>query len=862
MIIKVKIADSTAGNTFVERQAYIDGSSVVKNEVLTSSPDSFKFYLKKFGNKTYTPLIGEEVKFEVDSVLKFGGYIVDIDQNADALKNTIKITCKDYTHILDRILVSKTYEAVTANAIISDLITNFAPAGFTISNVVAPVTINKIVFNYLTISQALTKLAGMLGVYDWYVDADKDIHFFLKGTIVAPFEINDSGGNFAYSSLTIKRTSTQIKNKIIIRGGTVEGDLFTDKAIADGQQRTFFVGYNLVGITVLKGASAQTVGIDGKDSETSFDCLYNPDNGLIRYPDATKPTSGVIITYSGKPTYPLITQKSDLSSIAKYGTFEFVIVDKSIKSKNSASQRATAELLKYSVPQATINFSTTKDGLVTGQYIRVNSTGHNIINEYFKITNITQKMRTPDSFIYQVEGVLSENIDLVDLLKKIITDSQSDKIDISQNEIVDRLYSSDETISMVETVVASKVHNPQAEVSNITEVAVGQAPNYPTEFVVGNYIPDAIDQQTAISNSWYDLKWTRRVKVTIDKTKIPSTQTDFPLGIDLSLLNSAFWGKVLNGGGDIRVTTSDGITECAREIVSCDTSNSTGSMWVKIPSVSSSVDTVIYIYIGNSIATDYSASATYGSQNVWASGARVYHLNDLTSSTVKDSGSGGYNGTKAGGANAPVEIDGKFGKGQSFDGVSNTGYIGINQTAVDVSQPHTFIALIYVRSTPDFNTNGIIDKWLSNTGVFSNGMRLVIGTNLNLYAENGYSNAGSNSQSVIHSAISLNTWLFVAITYDGTNIKVFKNNTNVSAVQSATPINRSGVDLRIGNTHHSNGTLDGIIDEVRVYAGTALSVDRLLAEYNNQIGIASFMSYSYEYFDPKRQFILDGSPLG
>lgn len=496
MIIKVKIADSTAGNAWIERQNYIDVTSLSKSEVLTSSPDSLKFNIKKYGNKSYTPLLGEEVKLEIDSINSFAGYIVDIDQSAESLKNTIKVTCKDYTHIMDRVLVSKIYENMTANDIIADLLSNYAPAGFTGTNVVAPVTIAKIVFNYMSLSQVFSKISTVLGVYDWYVDADKDIHFFQRGSISAPFEINDNGGNFVYSSLSIKRNSTQIKNKIIIRGGTVEGDIFTDKRLPNGEERTLFIGYNLVSISVKQSTDANvhgtyvtlTVGVDGKDNEDSFDCLYNSDTGLLRFRSNNIPPSNRWIEFSGKPTYPLITQKSDLTSISKYGTFEFVIVDKSIKSKSAASQRATAELLKFSVPQATINFTTTKNGLSTGQYIRVNSTGHNIIDEYFKIVTVTAKMRTPDTFTYQIEASLTENSDLVDLLKKMLLDSQSDKIDISPNEIVDRLYSNFENIKLSENYIASKVHNPKTETVNSTEV-ISVAKSVPTIFVFGDWLP-------------------------------------------------------------------------------------------------------------------------------------------------------------------------------------------------------------------------------------------------------------------------------------------------------------------------------------------------------------------------------------
>jgi hypothetical protein len=63
--------------------------------------------------------------------------------------------------------------------------------------------------------------------------------------------------------------------------------------------------------------------------------------------------------------------------------------------------------------------------------------------------------------------------------------------------------------------------------------------------------------------------YTKRWKITVDNTQVPSTQSDFPVYLDLSLLPDSFWTTVAEGGGDIRMTRSDGETECARDVVSC-----------------------------------------------------------------------------------------------------------------------------------------------------------------------------------------------------------------------------------------------------------------------------------------------------
>jgi hypothetical protein len=59
------------------------------------------------------------------------------------------------------------------------------------------------------------------------------------------------------------------------------------------------------------------------------------------------------------------------------------------------------------------------------------------------------------------------------------------------------------------------------------------------------------------------------ITLTIDSTKVPATLTDFPVYVNLADMPAEFWNTVKEGGGDIRVYKADGVTELAREVVSC-----------------------------------------------------------------------------------------------------------------------------------------------------------------------------------------------------------------------------------------------------------------------------------------------------
>ncbi|NTW31557.1 MAG: DUF2341 domain-containing protein [Bacteroidetes bacterium] len=164
--------------------------------------------------------------------------------------------------------------------------------------------------------------------------------------------------------------------------------------------------------------------------------------------------------------------------------------------------------------------------------------------------------------------------------------------------------------------------------------------------------------------------WQYRKKITIDQTKVDADLTDFPVLVSLTSTNFNF-SKARTDGYDIRFTSSDGTTLLKYERERHDQTNSLAEYWVKVPSVSGTVNTDIYMYYGKSDAID-GADPT----NVWdANFLRVYHLKSATTDVPNSSAYSGNNGTKRA-ASEPVESDGKIGKCQTFD--ASNDYISAN----------------------------------------------------------------------------------------------------------------------------------------------------------------------------------------
>ena len=161
--------------------------------------------------------------------------------------------------------------------------------------------------------------------------------------------------------------------------------------------------------------------------------------------------------------------------------------------------------------------------------------------------------------------------------------------------------------------------------------------------------------------------YTTRKKITIDKSKIDSDLTDFPVLVKLTSSNFDF-SRANSDGFDLRFTSADGTTLLKYERERHDATNKLAEYWVKIPSISSTANTDFFIYF-RSLDTDDGADPT----NVWDSSFKmVQHMNDKTTSTIEDSTSNNNDGTKKA-ANEPTQADGKVAKAQSFDG--NNDYI-------------------------------------------------------------------------------------------------------------------------------------------------------------------------------------------
>jgi hypothetical protein len=452
----------------VNRTSYVNWPSFKKEDILNSQVDTCEFETKKYGTKTWKPNVGGEIVITDDGTKVFGGVIMRVEETIEGALISYRVECKDYTHYLDRALVVERYTDMTVNEIIADINTNYL-SGFTVANVVCDIFVSSLTFDRITVNRCLQTLAEKTN-YSWYVDYDKDIHFFAKNTEISPFNLDDTGGKYVFSSLIIKEDLSQIRNRVYVRGGEVPAASRSDNLTGDGTKVSFPLAYKFASLpTVTVGGVSKTVGIEFLNT-TGYDCYWNYNEKYIRFDAAPAAAAAIVVT--GNPLMPILVQVEDAGSIDVYGEFEHSIVDKTIKTNDEARQYGYSQLAAYAASVKEGQFITYTSGLRSGQTITVQSNIRGT-NETFLIQRVGLSMRTPTEGIWVVELATLRTLNIIEFLQKLLI-SQDRLGLVGENEVV--------------TLEMSRTDNQGIDIAESISkdpFGAGVAP----DFVLGEYCP-------------------------------------------------------------------------------------------------------------------------------------------------------------------------------------------------------------------------------------------------------------------------------------------------------------------------------------------------------------------------------------
>ena len=316
--------------------------------------------------------------------------------------------------------------------------------------------------------------------------------------------------------------------------------------------------------------------------------------------------------------------------------------------------------------------------------------------------------------------------------------------------------------------------------------------------------------------------WNYRKTIIIDHNKIDGNLNNFPILINIES-DSDLINYSKENGSDIIFTTENNI-KLKREIEDFNSTSGKLAVWIKVPELNNIENTVLYMYFGNK---NYSE---INSTNVWDENyIAVWHKNDYNNTTISDSTYNNNIGIKKE-INGPIEINGKIGKAQNYDGINDYIIVGENEN-LGLNDELSIFTWVYVpESIPDGTRIGnIIGKYPTiphfNIEGYTYGKFRIYWNQgeLNFYSS-GFDMRGA--------------WHYLGFTRDlNTNkTKMYIDGIFHTSASAGTNINIIW-PLKIGDDFR-NGTnpaipFHGIIDELRI-SNIARSQEWIKTQYNNQ----------------------------
>ncbi len=432
------------------------------------------------------PSIGDTIELYDSTGIIWGGTVTQVEPIISGLVVTWQVTATDWGFLLDGTLVKKNYAGMDPHDIVVDIITTFCSGkGFTTTGVnYGNFLVETIKFNYQQPSKALQSLAKLIG-WDWFIDPNKNVHFFLGdvddglggGAIgdggKAPITVDATSGEIEWNSLDIDLQITNMQNSVYVIGGTLpvmfNASNTNDVYPTNGVANTFPVAYAYSSSTIVVELNGlpQSVGVLNQVTDPStVDVLYDSTSRFIQF-TAGPPSSGGVVKIFGTALVPIVAHAQNSASIALYGERQGAVTDSTITSVPEAQLRAQAQILQFGHPVYDIKFNTLIPGCRIGQSIVVNVPAMGIDSYQLVIKRIEVVGYAPgdntlgiDAMLeYQVECIGSDNVTFTDLMTTILQQEQTQTA-IPDSTITENLEVAEESLTLTETVSASSGTRP------------------------------------------------------------------------------------------------------------------------------------------------------------------------------------------------------------------------------------------------------------------------------------------------------------------------------------------------------------------------------------------------------------------
>lgn len=337
------------------------------------------------------------------------------------------------------------------------------------------------------------------------------------------------------------------------------------------------------------------------------------------------------------------------------------------------------------------------------------------------------------------------------------------------------------------------------------------------------------------AQNWYNTSWPQRTRIRIFKEKVTDgPHTDFPVLVQTTS-DSGLASYAQDDGDDIVFTSEDAITPLDYELVSFN--GTTGAMvaWVKVPVLSSTNDTILWMYYGNS-----AVSAQEDPTNVWTNSYNaVWHMEESPTAgnnEIQDSTANNRDGSAESGLDGTNLITGVIGSGLDFEATSNQlvrvpNGAGLNNVSTGTISTWVRWNASGQNSAYPGNKYGAIMAREQN-GVFGNNIIAIDASNP-ASGKVTWTHQDSNNKDITgNTNVGTGTWRYVVVSFTSGSHVLYMDGVQVgTSSTTGSNNNNSAIDFTFGGWE-GQGTPDVTMDELRL-SSTNRSAGWVATEYRN-----------------------------
>lgn len=270
-------------------------------------------------------------------------------------------SCQDWGYFFLKRVAAEIYEGQTASYILTDIIAKYATE-FTGTNIdTSEAVITEVNLQYVTLKDAVEYILGMSSDWHYYIDNDKDFHFFY---------VYDSDGNtithadLLSGALAVDYSGIDHYNRVWLVGiKQADANAIDVYYTSDGTQRYFGpLPYDPSDMSIFLTPSGLpeyefTIAEESQDDGSSYEMLYNADKKIFYFPAYKNPASFAgAVRVNFKPIRQYIDYYENTDDIDTYSLMEKAIKNTTVTDKIEARKYGQNEVKKSSVVKRKVKF--------------------------------------------------------------------------------------------------------------------------------------------------------------------------------------------------------------------------------------------------------------------------------------------------------------------------------------------------------------------------------------------------------------------------------------------------------------------------------------------------------------------------